>query len=80
MDQQPADLQDYPDYVDALRADAPALAEELTPFRGVSDVLDWLQERDLGRNSIDIVGQDEFEYDLLIQLGLGERWLVFGVT
>jgi hypothetical protein len=65
--------------VNVLREMHSALAEELAAFRGVSDLLDWMQRANLTRAAVDIIGQDEFEYDFLIQLPAGE-WLAFGIT
>jgi hypothetical protein len=70
---------DYADYVERLRAREPALAEEFARFTGISSVLDWMKRRDLTGTAVDIVGQDEFHYDFLIQLEPG-GWVSFGVT
>jgi hypothetical protein len=72
---------DYPGYLRLLRTEAVELADEFASFTGVKDVLDWMQRRGLlGRDGIDMVGQDEFHYDFLIQLEPNGRWLAFGVT
>jgi hypothetical protein len=71
---------DYPDYVEALRAESPELAEELAAFQGITGVLDWMKRRGLTQAAVDIVGQDEFHYDFLIEFEGGGRWLAFGVT
>ncbi len=71
---------DYPDDVDQLREQDPALAGEFTGFTGIRSVLDWMQQRGLAKASIDIIGQDEFHYDFLIELEPGGRWVGFGVT
>jgi hypothetical protein len=72
---------DYPDYVRLLRDDQPQLADDFVSFTGVKDVLDWMQRHGLlGRDDIDMVGQDEFHYDFLIRLKTTDCWLVFGVT
>jgi len=76
---EPAAL-DYADYVERLHAQDQALAAELAGFHGVERVLQWMQERGLIHTAIDLVGQDEFSYDFLVQLGLDGRWLAFGVT
>ena len=70
----------YHDHVEALRAHRPDLAAELACFTGVSSVLAWMQARGLARTSVDIVGQDEFEYDFTIRLAPGAEWLSFGQT
>jgi NADPH:quinone reductase-like Zn-dependent oxidoreductase len=71
---------EYADYVQRLRASAPGLAAEVGPFHGVEEVLQWMQRRYGGRVAVDIVGQDEFHYDFLIELEPGGRWVSFGVT
>jgi hypothetical protein len=77
----PAKLPDYADYVLELRSEDAHLAGEIADFTGVKEVLDWMQRRGaLCHDGVDMVGQDEFEYDFLIRLGQNDRWLVFGVT
>ena len=73
-------LPEYPDYVARLRYSQPELADDIADFPSVTGVLDWMKLRSLGSAQIDMVGMDEFEYDFLIQLEQGGRWLVFGVT
>jgi hypothetical protein len=65
--------------VDGLRGGFSALAEEFARFQGVSDVFDWMKRANLTRAAVDIIGQDEFEYDFLIQLPSGD-WIEFGIT
>ena len=71
---------EYLDDVAELRAAEPELASEIADFRGIDGVLAWMQPRRLTSAAIDIIGQDEFNYDFLIQLELGGRWISFGVT
>jgi hypothetical protein len=73
-----AGSKEYPDYVDAMKMDHPHLVEAIAGFQGISHVLDWMSQESL--NTIDMVGQDEFEYDFMVRLEPGESWLVFGVT
>jgi len=73
-------LPDYADYVTKLRTAAPDLAEEVAEFHGIGHVLSWMVQRQRNRVPVDTVGQDEFEYDFLMELEPGGRWLVFGVT
>jgi hypothetical protein len=70
----------YDDHVEAMRVHRPDLADELAHFSGVSSVLAWMQARGLARTTVDIVGQDEFEYDFVIWLGSDREWLSFGLT
>jgi hypothetical protein len=70
---------DYPDDIRVLREQDADLAEEFTGFTGIKSVLDWMQQRGLAQARIDIVGQDEFHYDFLIELPDG-RCAGFGVT
>jgi len=69
----------YRDYCTTLQATHPQLAEEFVRFGGISDVLAWMQRSDLCRTIVDMIGQDEFHYDFLIQLP-ANGWVVFGVT
>jgi hypothetical protein len=69
----------YTDQIDLLRHAHPELANEFAAFQGVSDILAWMQRRDLTRAAVDIIGMDEFEYDFLIEQGPG-CWLAFGIT
>ena len=71
---------DYPDDVALLREQDPSLAGEFAGFTGIRSVLDWMQRRGLAKASVDMVGQDEFHYDFLIELEAGGRWAAFGVT
>jgi hypothetical protein len=70
----------FTDYVAALRAEYPELAEAFAGCHGIEEVLQWMGRRNLGRGDVDIVGQDEFHYDFLIRLDEAGRWLAFGVT
>jgi hypothetical protein len=71
---------EYAEYVEWLRASCPDLAAEVASFSSVEQVLQWMQSRYAGRVAVDIVGQDEFHYDFLIEVEPGGRWLAFGVT
>ncbi len=71
---------EYEDHVRALTNDHPALARELASFTGISSLLNWMQKRGLARAPVDMIAQDEFEYDFLIQFEPAGRWLAFGVT
>ncbi|MBM4072461.1 MAG: hypothetical protein FJ271_26565 [Planctomycetes bacterium] len=75
-----ASEREYPDHVESLRTNIPEIAAEIAGFRGMGEVLDWLKERGLIPGAVDIVAQDEFESDFLVQLEPGGRWLVFGIT
>jgi hypothetical protein len=71
---------EYPDYVEQLRATDTALAGQLASLHGIEEVLTWMQQHNLGRAAVDIVAQDEFEYDFLVEAEPGGKWLSFGVT
>jgi hypothetical protein len=71
---------DYVDHVVRLRREAPDLAAEVADFTGIGEVLAWMVQRSRNRVPVDTVGQDEFEYDFLMELEPRGRWLVFGVT
>ena len=70
----------YRDHVAALKAHRPDLAAELAGFTSVSSVLSWLQARGLAQTAVDIVAQDEFEYDFLVRFSSDDEWLSFGMT
>jgi len=71
---------EYADYVARLRKEDAPLADEVGGFQSVSGVLDWMKRRGLCNAAVDIVGMDEFEYDFVIQLAPGGRWVAFGLT
>jgi hypothetical protein len=71
---------DYAGHVAALRGADGTLADEVAGFTGISAVLAWMQRRGLAQAAVDIIGQDEFHYDFLIELEPAGRWLAFGVT
>ena len=68
------------DDLQSLRRLHPGLVKELTGCDGVSDVLAWMQQRDLCGAAVDMIGLDEFEYDFLIELQTEGCWLAFGLT
>lgn len=71
---------EYADYVTALRHESPDLAAEVASFRGLEQVLQWMQRRGLTNAAVDMIGMDEFSYDFLIQLEPDGGWIAFGVT
>jgi hypothetical protein len=75
-----SDLLDYSDYVAALHTDYPQLASEIADFRGIEKVLQWMERSGLAQAPIELIAQDEFESDFLLELEPGGRWLAFGVT
>jgi hypothetical protein len=82
MSQAPAAIQelDYPDYIESLRTSEPGLAAELADFTGVEHILQWMLRRGLAKSPLDMVGQDEFSFDFVLEFEPGGRWLAFGVT
>ncbi len=71
---------EYADYVSRLRQSDAPLADEVGEFQSVSGVLDWMKRRGLCNAAVDIIGMDEFDYDFLIALTPGGRWIAFGLT
>jgi hypothetical protein len=69
----------YTDYLERLRGVEPALADEFAGLHAVNEVLEWMQRKGLSSAPVDIVGQDEFSYDFLVEFAPA-RWLAFGVT
>jgi hypothetical protein len=70
---------EYAQHVDELRARSPELAE-LSSFRSIEHVLQWMKQRGLTQSAVDLVGMDEFSYDFLIRLEPDGRWIAFGVS
>lgn len=62
-----------------LRHSAPHLADAFATFTGIAEVVEWFAAWNT-RPAIDMVAMDEFEYDFLLELEPGGRWLAFGVT
>jgi len=73
-------VETYADDVLRMREESPDLAAEVAAFTGVAQVVDWMSQRDDGKNAIDMIAMDEFEYEFLVQSEPGGRWLAFGVT
>jgi hypothetical protein len=71
---------DYEDCIAELRTNHEQLPVELAGFHGVSDVLEWRQRTGRTQAAVDIIGQDDFNYDFLSQLEPEGGWLVFGIT
>jgi hypothetical protein len=70
----------YADDIGRLRESLPEVANEIAAFTGVGQVMDWMVNRGPDRPAVDLVAMDEFEYDFLVELEPGGRWLAFGVT
>lgn len=70
---------EYEDYIARLQVEDAALAQQFASFHGIEQVLHWMQQQNLTQAACDIISQDEFSYDFLLQLNPG-RWLAFGVT
>jgi mRNA interferase MazF len=73
-------LPEFDDYLQRLRETDPQLAADFGGFTGIEQVLQWMARRDPATTAVDIVAQDEFEYDFLVRLDAAGRWLAFGVT
>lgn len=71
---------EYQAYVGNLQEAKPELARDFAGFTGINHVLDWMKTHKEGRWNLDMVGQDEFHYDFLIELAPDGEWLSFGVT
>jgi hypothetical protein len=70
----------YSDYIELLHKQDPDLAQELAGFDGMEQVLHWMERRKLVQPAPDLICQDEFSYDFLLQLEPGGRWLSFAVS
>jgi hypothetical protein len=71
---------DYQDHVKELARSNPDLAALVAGWSSLESVLEWMKEKDFPPGSIDLIGQDEFEYDFLLELEPKGQWLAFGVT
>ncbi len=71
---------EYAGHVEGVRRLDPTLADEVALFTGITGVLAWMKSTGRAGAPVDIVGQDEFHYDFLIELERGGRWIAFGVT
>ena len=72
--------QEYQACVHSLAPEHADLARDLSSFRGLEDLLNWMQNQDFPPGSVDMIGQDEFLYDFLLEQKSRARWLVFGFT
>ena len=70
----------YQDEVKDLARSNPDLAQLVANWHSLESVLEWMKEKGFPPGSIDLIGQDEFEYDFLLEMEPKGRWLVFGVT
>lgn len=70
----------YRDDAEKLCGSSPKVAREVADFRGVSDVMTWMQTTGRTKAQVDIIGQDEFHYDFLVELGERGEWVAFGIT
>jgi hypothetical protein len=66
--------------LDNLALSDPDLARQIADWHSLESVLDWMKGKGFPQGAIDLIGQDEFEYDFLIELETSGRWLAFGVT
>ena len=73
-------LDTYANDVERIRRTDPDLAEKITAFTGVIQVVEWFTSRSTRKPAIDLVNMDEFEYDFVIELEPAGRWIAFGVT
>ena len=56
-----------------------SLRDELDEVRTLDGVLEWMQERGLHGTAMQVVTQDEFSHDVVVDAG-SEGHAVFGVT
>ena len=73
-------MSEYSESVAALRAEHPALADEIAGFGTLESVLRWMDRRRIPLDKIDIVFQDEYSHDFLIPVDGEGRYLAFGIT
>ena len=71
---------DYADQLADLRAADPALGHAVAGLRNLEAILNWAPRAGVSLAAADLVQQDEFNYDFLIPVPGGPRWLGFGLT
>ena len=69
----------YPQQLDTLHSADPTLGAAVAPLRNLEATLKWAPATGIAFAGIDLVQQDEYSYDLYLQLP-DSRWLVFGVS
>lgn len=69
---------EYPECISVLQIAHPALADRIACFTNLEHILNWLTAENYPLGSLDMITQDEFCHDLLIQKG--DDWIVFGMT
>ena len=71
---------DYQDHVTRLRADEPELAGQLAAFTNRRHVLEWMDEKGLSLQDVDVVAQDEFSHDFVFRCRNEGKYLIFGMS
>lgn len=66
-------------YAEQVAALGPELASVVAGLRNTEWILNWARDAGIPFHTIDLLQQDEYSYDLFLQLP-DSRWLVFGIT
>lgn len=70
----------YTEQLTKLQNSHPALAESIAELRNLESILDWIPQIGLSLASVDLVQQDEYNYDFLIPMVEFGICLSFGLT
>lgn len=71
---------DFAEQLRELRLTDPVLADRVVGLKNLESILAWIPTVGLSLASVDLVQQDEYNYDFLVPLEDGQRCLSFGLT
>ncbi len=69
----------YADQLLEMSKQVPDLATQIATLRNLEAILKWAPRAGVPFSQIDLLQQDEYSYDLYLQLP-DSRWITFGVT
>lgn len=70
----------YRDDIDNLRDAYPSIASAFEGMKTLEDVFKWIREVGPEAGEIDVIAQDEFSHDVVVELTTLKRYAAFGVT
>jgi len=72
-------MREYSDDLFDLSKTNAALAEEISGFTSLEQILNWMPTKGIRLSAIDMITQDEFCHDLIVPINEHE-FLSFGMT
>ncbi|MCA9801738.1 MAG: hypothetical protein KC777_07110 [Cyanobacteria bacterium HKST-UBA02] len=66
--------------IEALRTEHPDLAEFFSGVNTLEKVFEWVRHNPDKAGEIELIPQDEFSHDMIVELTDRPGWLVAGVT